>query len=141
LQDRLVKELALAGINDVDGANKYIKDVFIPKFNNQFWVEAMKEGDMHIKLSKEQIENLDWIFAKEELRSLWPDYIIQYKNNFYQTKPSKEYTIYPKKLLLVAQTLDWRIHIHAWRTTEEKLAKYEVLDYNTVKYNRAKYYW
>jgi hypothetical protein len=92
-------------------------------------------------MNKEQLENLDWVFAKEELRSLWNDYIIQFKKNFYQIEPSKEYTIYPKKQLLVAQTIDGKINIHAWKTNEEKLVKYKLLDYTTVKYNRAKYYW
>ena len=141
LQDRLVKELRLAKISSIGEANKYIREQYISKYNNRFWVKATKEGDVHIELSQEQIESLDRTFAKEELRSLWNDYIIQYKNNFYQTKLSKEYTIYPKKRLLVAQTLDWRVNIHAWKTTKEKLVNYELLDYNTVKRNRAKYYW
>jgi len=141
LQDRLIKELRLANINDMVGANKYIKEQYISKYNNRFGVEALREGDVHIRLNQEQIENLDRVFAKEELRSLWNDYIIQYKNNFYQTKPSKEYTIYPKKRLLVAQTVDWRLRVHAWKTNEEKLVNYELVDYTTVKRNRAKYYW
>jgi hypothetical protein len=60
----------LAKITNVDDANKYIKEEFIPKFNRKFGVKAVKEGDVHIRISKEQLENLDWIFAKEELRSL-----------------------------------------------------------------------
>jgi hypothetical protein len=140
LQDRLIKEFRLAKITNINDANRYITNEFIPKFNNKFGVKAGKEGDVHIKVSKEQLENLDWVFAKEELRSLWNDYIIQFKNNFYQTEPSKEYTIYPKKQLLVVQNVKGEIRIHAWRTTEEKLVKYRLLDYSTVKHNRAKYY-
>jgi hypothetical protein len=60
----------LAGISNVDDANRYIKDEFIPKFNSKFGVKATKEGDVHIRMNKEQLENLDWVFAKEELRSL-----------------------------------------------------------------------
>jgi len=141
LQDRLVKELRLAKISSVDEANRFIKDVFMPQYNKQFWVESSKEWDIHIKLNDKQIQNLDWIFAREELRSLWNDYIIQYKTKFYQIEQSKEYLIYPKKQLLVAETIDGRLHIHAWWNSEEKLVNYKWLDYNTVKYNRAKYYW
>jgi len=36
LQDRLVNELNLAKIFTIDEANKFIKDVFIPKYNKQF---------------------------------------------------------------------------------------------------------
>ncbi len=35
-QDRLVKELALAGITDMEEANQYIKNVYMPNFNNEF---------------------------------------------------------------------------------------------------------
>jgi len=137
LQDRLEKELRLAKISDIDKWNEFLKNEFIPEFNKQFSVNASKKGDLHTKLTKEQIENLDWIFAKEELRSLWYDYVIQYKKKFYQVEQSKEYTVYPKKELLVAKTIDWKLHIHAWKTSEDKLVVYKEIDYNTTKRNRA----
>ena len=139
LQDRLVNELNLAKIFTIDEANKFIKDVFIPKYNKQFWVEAKSKWNLHIVPTKEQLENLDWIFAKEELRSLWQDYVIQYKNKFFQIEQSKEYTVYPKKRLLVAETISWELRIYAWKTSEEKLVLYHEIDYNTTKRNRAVY--
>lgn len=36
LQDRLPKELALAGIKTVDDANRYIRDVYLPEHNARF---------------------------------------------------------------------------------------------------------
>ena len=39
-QDRLVKELALKGINDPEEANRYLREVFIPRYNRKFAVEA-----------------------------------------------------------------------------------------------------
>ncbi|EKD24607.1 MAG: ISTde1, transposase [uncultured bacterium (gcode 4)] len=139
LQDRLVWELRLAKISTIEEANTFIKKIFIPKFNKQFGVVAKSKWNLHILPTKEQLKNLDWIFAREELRSLWQDYVIQYKNKFYQTEQSKEYTIYPKKKLLVAETIGGDIHIHAWKTNEEKLVVYKEIDYNTTKRNRAIY--
>ena len=40
LQDRLIKELALAGIADVAEANAWIKADFLPRHNERFMVEA-----------------------------------------------------------------------------------------------------
>ena len=40
LQDRLIKELALAGIADVAEANRWIKADFLPRHNARFMVEA-----------------------------------------------------------------------------------------------------
>jgi transposase len=36
LQDRLTKELALAGINAIDAANRFIRDVYLPLHNARF---------------------------------------------------------------------------------------------------------
>lgn len=36
LQDRLAKELNLAGIGDVEGANRFIRDVYLPAHNARF---------------------------------------------------------------------------------------------------------
>ena len=43
-QDRLVKELALAGIKDVDGANLFLQQVYIPAHNQRFAVKAAQAG-------------------------------------------------------------------------------------------------
>jgi hypothetical protein len=36
LQDRLIKELAKAGIGDIDAANAFIRDVYLPAHNARF---------------------------------------------------------------------------------------------------------
>lgn len=48
LQDRLVKELALAGIATVAGADAFIRDVFIPDYNARFAVKAEQEGSAFV---------------------------------------------------------------------------------------------
>jgi len=44
LQDRLTKELALAGIVTVEAANVFIRDVYIPAHNARFAIEPEQEG-------------------------------------------------------------------------------------------------
>ena len=39
LQDRLPKELALHNITTTEGANRYIKETYIPRHNEQFCVK------------------------------------------------------------------------------------------------------
>jgi hypothetical protein len=36
LQDRLPKELALAGIEDIEAANRFIREVYLPEHNARF---------------------------------------------------------------------------------------------------------
>lgn len=44
-QERLPKELSLAGIKDMEGANRYIdKEVYLPDFNEEFMQPAKEEG-------------------------------------------------------------------------------------------------
>jgi hypothetical protein len=43
-QDRLPKEWAWAGISDLAAANRYLAEVYRPRFNAQFAVPAREEG-------------------------------------------------------------------------------------------------
>jgi transposase len=47
-QDRLVKELALHGITDMDVANRYLADVYLPAFNAEFMQPALEEESAFI---------------------------------------------------------------------------------------------
>ena len=51
LQDRLVKELALAGIATVAAANNFIRDVYIPAHNARFAVKAEQEGSAFVAIT------------------------------------------------------------------------------------------
>lgn len=50
LQDRLVKELALAGITTITAADAFIRDVFIPDYNARFAVKAEQEGSAFVAI-------------------------------------------------------------------------------------------
>jgi hypothetical protein len=47
-QDRLPKELALAGITDLASANRYLAEVYRPRFNAEFAVPAREEGSAFV---------------------------------------------------------------------------------------------
>ena len=48
LQNRLPQELRLAGISDIEAANRYIREVFLPAFNAQFAVPAAEPGSAFV---------------------------------------------------------------------------------------------
>jgi hypothetical protein len=50
LQDRLVKELRLAGISDIDTANEFLSD-FVDRFNEKFAIRAAKPDNLHRPLN------------------------------------------------------------------------------------------
>jgi transposase len=50
LQDRLVKELALAGIADIAAADAFLREVFILDYNNRFARKAEQEGTAFVAI-------------------------------------------------------------------------------------------
>jgi hypothetical protein len=50
LQDRLVKELRLAGIRDMAAGNAFLPE-FLERFNKRFAVRAAKQDDLHRRLT------------------------------------------------------------------------------------------
>lgn len=47
-QDRLPKELAKAGVNDMEAANGYLQAVYLPRFNAEFAVPAKEAGNAYV---------------------------------------------------------------------------------------------
>jgi len=76
LQDRLVKEMRLAGIRTEDQANRFLEK-FLPRFNERFAKVAKKEGDLHRPLPKGV--NLREIFCIKATRTINNGYIVKWK--------------------------------------------------------------
>jgi len=47
-QSRLPKELALAGITEIEEANRYLREKYMPAFNTEFKQPAMEEGSAFV---------------------------------------------------------------------------------------------
>lgn len=69
LQDRLVKELRLNNISDIDAANKFLEEYYIPKYNAKFGCEASCKEDGHRELVHKDCE-LDLILSKQDKRKI-----------------------------------------------------------------------
>lgn len=111
LQDRLVKELRLAQISTPNDGNTFLKEVFIPKFNEKFAVIPAKEGDVHKPLLPEEKERLRHIFSIHETRRVNLDFTIQFKNNWYQLTEIQPTTVRPLLLVLMETWIDGSVHI------------------------------
>lgn len=97
LQDRLIKELRLANIDNIEDANEFIQKVFIPMFNKRFAVIPKKQGNVHNKL----IENTKHNLCIKKQRTVRNDFIIQYKNRYFQLDEIQPTTIYKKDKLII----------------------------------------
>jgi hypothetical protein len=113
LQDRLTKEMRLAGINNLKDANHFMEKEFFPKFEKQFNVKAKKEGDLHIKLTKQEKKRLNNILSIKTQRTVRNDYVVQYKSRYFQlTETQKEITVFKKDQVIVEEHLDDSININ-----------------------------
>jgi hypothetical protein len=80
-QDRLIKELQLAGIRTIDAANAFLDSYYIPKMNLKFSCKAAKIEDAHVPLGS---IDLSEILCYEYTRKVGNDYVIRFDNNLFQ---------------------------------------------------------
>jgi hypothetical protein len=75
-QDRLVKELALHGITDMDAANRYLTQVYLPAFNAEFMQPASEKGSAFVPWRG---ENLDDILCEQDERTVSADNCVSFE--------------------------------------------------------------
>jgi hypothetical protein len=103
LQDRLVREMRLAGIKSVDEANEFLT-TYLPKYNRQFKKEAASEADLHRQAPHSR--ELDRILCIKEDRTVKNDFTIAYNNSLYQIEQATR-----AKIVTVEERLDGTLHI------------------------------
>lgn len=111
LQDRLIKEMRLVNITTPEEGNRFLKEVFIPKFNEKFAVVPVKEGSVHRPFLQGEKENINHIFSIHDTRRVNLDFTIQFKNNWYQLTEIQPTTVRPLMIVLIETWLDESVHI------------------------------
>jgi transposase len=86
LQDRLVKELRLRGISDIDSANAFLPE-FREDLNRRFAVAPRSSHDAHRPLLA--TENLDIILTHQKTGVLSKNLTVQFKNVVYQIQSDR----------------------------------------------------
>lgn len=81
LQDRLVKEMTLRGINTIEEANKFLKG-YLSSHNKRFAVKPKEQNDLHRDIPKGL--NLDKILCIRTERTLRNDSTIAHNGKLYQ---------------------------------------------------------
>jgi len=81
LQDRLVKEMRLKGINTMDEANRFLKG-YIKRHNKRFSIEAAEKEDLHRPLPKDF--DLDGVLCVKTKRALRNDFTVAHDRKLYQ---------------------------------------------------------
>src|SRR5246500_4601594 len=81
-QDRLVKGLRQVGANDLDTANAYLQQVYVPLWNRRFQRQPQMAGDAHRALLPGT--NLDSVLSIRESRTVTPDYTVRWEGAIYR---------------------------------------------------------
>lgn len=112
LQDRLIKELRLAGVCSLAGANRFVEDVFLPWWEERFTVAPASAVDAHRGLPPGT--DLDCLFAHTEQRVVARDFTIRYKLRCLQIEPAQAHASMPGSKITVEHRLDGSLHFR-WR--------------------------
>jgi hypothetical protein len=81
-QDRLIPELRLNDIQDMDSANRYLQDEFIPSFWRKH-IEVIPQNGASEFTPVPKYINLNDIFVMKDYRKIRSDHTFSYGNKFY----------------------------------------------------------
>ncbi|TAV10883.1 ISNCY family transposase [Rhizobium leguminosarum] len=108
LQDRLVKELRLRGIDTIEAANAYASE-FIADFNSRFGKPPRNPKDMHRPLADH--ENLDGAMCRKEVRTLSQALTLRYDKVLFILDPTDLSRPLAGKKVVVCDYPDGRLEI------------------------------
>jgi transposase len=107
LQDRLVKALRLAGINDLESANRFLEETFLKEFNQRFERVPASPRDVHRGVPR----NLDEVLSWEEQRVVQRDWTAACEGKWYQVDPQHEALSLVGRKVVVRTLRDGRVQL------------------------------
>ncbi|MGH7033924.1 MAG: ISNCY family transposase, partial [Stellaceae bacterium] len=120
LQDRLPKELALAGITTREAANRWLAETYIPAYNAAFAVAAEQEGSGFVP---DRIAAWRDILCVQEERSVGNDNTVKWRHLSLQLPPSRLRPHFVKATV--------RVHEYPDGTIAVFLGPHRLADYDT----------
>jgi len=129
-QDRLPKELRLAGIRTIEDANRFLDQTFLPVLNKRDAVAARDKRDAHRRVRHGV--KLAEVLCFEESRSVGQDWCVRYQSRWFQIDPTHERLDLAGKKLTVRELLDGTIQLlHGvvplrWRELVQRPVKVKV---------------
>jgi transposase len=103
LQDRLVREMRLAGIKNIHEANEFLA-TYLPKHNRRFKKSAVSNTDLHRPAPHSR--ELDRILCIKEERTIKNDFTIAHNGTLYQIEQATR-----AEKVTVEERLDGTLHI------------------------------
>ncbi len=111
LQDRLVKELRLAGISTIEAANAFLP-AFVQTYNARFAKPPARDRDLHRPIAGRN--DLDDILCWREQRSVSRQLVVNYNRMKFMLRPDKTSAALAGKLVDIYDFPDGRLEIR-WK--------------------------
>ena len=108
-QDRLVKELAAAGVTDMAAANRYIQEVYLPHHNAEFGCAPQEAGSAFVPLLDTA---LDIILCEKHERTVGADNCVQFGGRRLQIPADRHRLNYVKVRVRVLRHDDGGISVY-----------------------------
>jgi len=109
LQDRLPKELKLAGIETVEAANRWLSDVYIAEYNARFAIAAEQEGSAFVA---DTMEAWREILCIQEDRVVGNDNTVKWERRSLQLPPSRLRPHFVKTTVRVHEYPDGQLAVY-----------------------------
>lgn len=94
-------------IKNVDEANVFLKEAFIPWFNSKYAVVPKNKADLH----KKNNADLDEVFSIKKERYVGNDFVVRYENKYYQLEKEQPVTVLKKSKVTVETRISGEIRI------------------------------
>ena len=111
-QDRLVKGWRQVGANDLQTANAYLQQVYVPLWNRRFTREPRLAGDAHRALLAGT--NLESVLSIRQSRTVGQDHTVRWDGVIYQVERKQITAAMRGARVLVERRLDGSTWMH-WR--------------------------
>jgi hypothetical protein len=102
-QDRLPKELAFYGITDMEEANRYLQQTYLPAHNAEFCQPPLEEGSAFVVWVG---ANLDHILCEQYDRVVGRDNCVSFEGMKLQIPPDRHRCHYIKATVKIHRYLD-----------------------------------
>jgi len=108
-QDRLVKELRLAGISALEAGNDFLWNRYLADHNERCAVEPVQSNEAHRPLLASHC--LEQILSLRTVRTVFADFTIRFQNQFLQLSQKQPLRVRPKDQVMVEMRLDSSLHL------------------------------
>lgn len=103
-QDRLVKELRLAGISTMEEGNQFLNEIYLPRHNARFAVAPKEPLSAHRPLLEHH--RLEEILSVRVTRRVANDFTVRLRNRFFQLAKEQPLRVGPQDIISIEKRLN-----------------------------------